>query len=241
MCEGKIELNIIHKIKALEYLKTLPDNVIPLTITSPPYNIGEKHHTSTKSFKAYDEYRDDLPESDYQEDQINVLNELHRCTKEGGSLFYNHKNRIKNGYQITPYEWLLRTNWKIKQELVWQNGTPNMDNIRFYPSTERIYWLVKGEEKTFINIPKSNDLFKDLPVGTEKLHKRAFPLKLAQRFIVCFPSVEFVFDPYMGSATTAIAAIKENKKYLGTEISEQYIKEGLKRIEIEFAQTKMFY
>ena len=55
---------------------------------------------------------------------------------------YQHKNRIKKGVQISPYEWI--KSLFIKQEIVWINES-NFDKIRFYPFTERVYWLTKSK------------------------------------------------------------------------------------------------
>ena len=235
-----MELNKISNEDCLSLLKKVSDNTIDLTITSPPYNLGVKHHTGNNVFNAYDEYKDDLPEDEYQLKQIEVLNEIYRATKEGGSIMYNHKNRIKNGKQITPYEWLLKTEWTLKQEVVWFNGSQNFDKCRFYPMTERIYWLSKGTNTNFINAINQHDLIKDTAEGTDKEHKRAFPVKLARRFIICFPDAELVFDPYMGSGTTAIAALNEKRNYIGAEISKKYFDLANKRIDCENAQTSLF-
>lgn len=217
-----MKLNEIYNEDCISLMKRIEDNKICLTITSPPYNLGKKHHTGNNSFDAYDKYSDDIPEQDYQDNQIQVLNELYRITKEGGSLLYNHKNRIKNGVQISPYSWLLRTNWDIKQEIIWMNGGQNFDKCRFYPMTERIYWLSKGINTDFINNINQHNLLKDKCEGTDKEHKRSFPIKLAQRFIICFPNSKIIFDPYGGSGTTAIAAIKEKKDFIISEISKKY-------------------
>ena len=117
----------------LEVMRELPDESVDLIITSPPYNLGKTHHTGNKRFKSYSEYNDNMPEELYQRWQIEVLQECFRILKPSGSMFYNHKNRIKKGVQITPYEWLLKTDFVIKQEIVWQNGSQNFDKIRFYP------------------------------------------------------------------------------------------------------------
>lgn len=218
----------------------LPSNYIDLTITSPPYNLGEKHHTGNKKFNAYDEYKDNLPEEIYQLEQIEFLEELYRVTKEGGSVMYNHKNRIKDGKQITPYEWLLKTSWTLKQEIVWFNRSQNFDKCRFYPMTERIYWLSKGTTTNFVNSINQHDLLKDTPEGTDKEHKRAFPLKLAQRFIMCFPDAELIFDPYSGSGTTAIACVNEKRNFIGCEISKKYFEASLKRLQNHQSQLQMF-
>jgi site-specific DNA-methyltransferase (adenine-specific) len=217
-----------------------PDGYFDLTITSPPYNLGKKHHTGNNSFSPYDGFTDDMNEAEYQTQQINVLNEIYRATKEGGSLMYNQKNRIKNGAQITPYQWLLQTKWTIKQEVVWFNGSQNFDKCRFYPMTERIYWLSKGIETDFYNKINQHDLFKDTAEGTSKEHKRAFPLSLAERLIMCFPNSQIILDPYSGSGTTAIACINTNKTFVGCEISKQAYSNSIQRIQKHLLQQKLF-
>lgn len=235
-----MEINKIYNESNLETMSRMPDNFVDLTVTSPPYNLGELHHTGNNTFQAYDIYNDNIDENEYQILQIKVLNEIHRITKDGGSIMYNHKNRIKNGKQITPYEWILKTKWIIKQEIVWFNGSQNFDKCRFYPMTERIYWLSKAIKTDFINTINQHDLIKDVAEGTDKIHKRSFPIKLAQRLIMCFPNSKLIFDPYMGSGTTAIVAIKENKSYIGSEISKEYCDIAEKRIKPYLNQVKLF-
>jgi modification methylase len=233
-------INRVVNSNCLDLLKDIVDETIDLTITSPPYNLGVKHHTGNNVFEAYDEYIDDMPEEEYQAEQIKVLNEIYRATKQGGSIMYNHKNRIKNGKQITPYEWLLKTDWILKQEVVWFNGSQNFDKCRFYPMTERIYWLSKGINTNFTNAINQHDLIKDTAEGTDKEHKRAFPVKLAQRFIICFPDAELIFDPYMGSGTTAIAAIREKRNFIGSELSSKYCNNANQRIKNELSAPTLF-
>jgi modification methylase len=235
-----MELNKIYNESNLDTMAKMPNNFIDLTITSPPYNLGKKHHTGNKKFDAYDEYIDDLPEDEYQAKQIKMLNELYRVTKEGGSVMYNHKNRIRKGIQITPYKWLLKTNWTLKQEVVWFNGSQNFDKCRFYPMTERIYWLSKGINTDFVNEINQHDLVNDTAEGTDKEHKRAFPLKLARRLILCFPNSKIIYDPYMGSGTTAEASLYEDKSYLGSETSKKYVKKSETRLNRYLSQLSMF-
>lgn len=221
-------------------MNKIKSNSICLTITSPPYNLGEKHHTGNKKFKAYNTYIDDLPEEEYQQKQIEFLNELFRITKENGSVMYNHKNRIRNGVQISPYEWLLKTNWIIKQEIVWFNRSQNFDKCRFYPMTERIFWLSKNINTEFFNTINQHDLIKDNAEGTNKEHKRAFPLSLAERFIMCFPGSNIIFDPYLGSGTTAIAAHNLNKNFIGCELDTEYYEKAVQRIKSHTSQQRLF-
>ena len=235
-----MEINKIYNENCLDTMAKMPDCFLDLSVTSPPYNLGKKHHTGNNVFNSYDEYNDDLPEDVYQEKQIEMLNELYRVTKEGGSVMYNHKNRIRKGLQISPYEWLFKTKWTIKQEVVWFNRSQNFDKIRFYPMTERIYWLSKGTDTNFTNVINQHDLIKDNAEGTNKEHKRAFPLSLARRFIMCFPDAKVIYDPYMGSGTTAIACIEEKRNFIGSEISNKYTDIANKRVKQHQAQLTMF-
>ena len=217
----------------LEVMKTLPDESVDLIITSPPYNLGKTHHTGNNTFKSYSEYNDDMPEALYQQWQIEVLRECFRILKPTGSLFYNHKNRIKNGVQITPYEWLLKTDFVIKQEIVWQNGSQNFDKIRFYPMTERVYWLTKSAKTKMYNAINHHDFFTRAewqPVGTKGEHKRAYPVKMCEDIIACFDDAETILDPYMGSGTTGVAALKAGRKFIGIELDNTYFQLAQKRL-----------
>ena len=217
----------------LEVLKQIPCDSVDLIITSPPYNLGKTHHTGNNRFKSYSEYNDDMPERLYQTWQTEVLRECFRVLKPTGSLFYNHKNRIKNGVQITPYEWLLKTDFVIKQEIVWQNGSQNFDKIRFYPMTERVYWLAKSPDTKMYNAINHHDIFTRAewqPVKTQGEHKRAYPVKMCEDIISCFEDAKTIFDPFMGSGTTGEASLKLGRDFIGIELDEGYFKIAENRI-----------
>ena len=207
----------------LEVMKDIPDKSIDMILTSPPYNLGNTHHTGNKRHKAYN---DNPPEKKYQEWQIAVLNECYRVLKDDGSIIYNHKNRIKDGVQITPYEWLLKTSFTIKQELVWFNGSQNFDKIRFYPMTERFYWMTKSPKTKLFNAINHHDLFGNdewKAVGTKVSHTRAFPEKMVEDFLTCFPNAKTILDPFAGSGTTGVACKNLNRNYILIEKEPKYI------------------
>lgn len=223
----------LYKGDCLEVMRELPDESIDLIITSPPYNLGKTHHTGSKRFKSYSEYDDNMPEELYQRWQIDVLQECFRTLKPTGSMFYNHKNRIKKGVQITPYEWLLKTDFVIKQEIIWQNGSQNFDKIRFYPMTERVYWLSKSPDTKMFNAINHHDFFTRAewqPVKTQGEHKRAYPVKMCEDIISCFEDAKTIFDPFMGSGTTGEASLKLGRDFIGIELDEGYFKIAENRI-----------
>ena len=66
----------------------------------------------------------------------------------------------------------------------------------------------------------------------KRQHPAPFPDKLAEDLIRCFcPPGGVVLDPFMGSGSTAVAALRHGRKYLGFEISSDYAKIALKRID----------
>lgn len=214
-----------------------PDKYFDLCITSPPYNLGDNHHTGNYRFCPYN---DNMPEEEYQESQINFLNELWRICKDDCSLFYNHKNRIKNGRQITPYEWILDTKWILKEELVWFNGSQNFDKCRFYPMTERVYWLSKGLKTKFLNNINHHDFFNWQAEGTDGEHKRTFPKEMVRDLLSCFDSGLKIIDPYLGSGTTRLVSYSMGFDFTGFEIDKDYYEAQEKRFQTYKAQLTLF-
>lgn len=228
-----MKYNTIINIDCLEGLKSLDDESVDLIITSPPYNLGKSHHTGNNRFKAYTDYNDDMPEELYQKWQTEILNECYRVLKKNGSMWYNHKNRIKNGQQIEPYRWLYNTPFIIKQEIVWQNGSQNFDKCRIYPMTERIYWLTKDKSTKLFNAINHHDVFTRAewqPVKTKGDFKRAYPEQMVEDIISCFPDSNVILDPFSGSGTTCCVAKRMGKQYIGFELSAEYCNIALERI-----------
>lgn len=225
-----IKLDKIYNIDCLKGFKKLKDQSIDLIITSPPFNLGNTHHTGFKKHKSYD---DKMPENDYQKWQVKVLNECFRVLKNNGSMMYQHKNRISKGVQISPYEWLLKTEFVVKQEIVWINRSQNFDKIRFYPFTERVYWLTKSTKTKLNNTINKQDVFdwtEWKPVGTKAQHTRAFPEKLVADMLNVFPDAKVILDPFLGSGTVAYVAKKYHRDYIGFEIDKDFVKQARLRL-----------
>ena len=226
-----LKLNKIYNIDCLKGLKKINDKSIDLIITSPPFNLGNTHHTGFKKHKSYD---DKIPENDYQKWQVKVLSECFRVLKNSGSMMYQHKNRISKGIQISPYEWILKTKFIIKQEIVWINRSQNFDKIRFYPFTERLYWLTKKPETKLFNAINHYDVFdwkEWKPVGTKGNHTRAFPEKMVEDILKCFPNAKIILDAYMGSGTTGVACKNLNREFIGIELDEKYFNIARERLQ----------
>ena len=230
----------------LDVLKTMPENLVDLTVTSPPYNKKTKLKKNNKPSKntiwqpiVYDTIGDNMPEQEYQKNQIDVMNEIHRVTKPGGSLFYNHKVRTLKGIVTHPMEWVTKTKWHLRQEIIWnRKSTFNFGGYRFYQLDERIYWLYKPVTpakkvgaRMISRHAKCSSIWEFVP-DMKNDHPAPFPLDLPLRTILSILDVNdgVVLDPYMGSGTTAVACKLLNKDYIGIDISENYINKANNRI-----------
>lgn len=231
----RMEVNRIYNMDCLKGLKMIPDSSVDLIITSPPYNLGKQHHTGNHIFKSYSEYNDDMPEELYQQWQVEILNECYRILKEDGSMWYNHKNRIRNGVQISPYRWIDKSKFAdlVKQEVVWQNGSQNFDKCRLYPMTERVYWFAKNPKTRMFNAINHHDLFTRAewkPEGTKSRFKRAYPEQMVEDIISCFDNAKIVLDPFSGSGTTCAVAKRMGRDYIGFELGKEYYDLSLERV-----------
>lgn len=230
----------------LTVLKTLPDELVDLGVTSPPYNKGENKKGWLVTNVKYSGATDKLPEDVYQENQIVVLNEIFRVTKPGGSFFYNHKIRWERGVMLHPMDWLGKTKWTIRQEITWDRMiAANIRGWRFWQVEERIYWLYKPNGKDLIgkeSKPKHALLTSvwRFPPEQNNPHPAPFPLALPVRVIYSIMDSEkgIVIDPYCGSGTTLIAAKILGHNFVGIEISREYINLAEKRLQNYKAEIK---
>ena len=118
-----------------------------------------------------------------------------------------------------------------KQEIVWINQSQNFDKIRFYPFTERVYWLAKSPNTKLVNTINKYDVFdwnEWKPVGTKGNHTRAFPEQFVSDMLAVFPC-ENSIRSFMGSGTVAYVC-KKMKEFLGFEINKDYCDQANKRL-----------
>ncbi len=232
---------------ALEILKKLPSNSIDLGITSPPYNKRENKKGWLVDKVIYKGATDNLPEEEYQQIQIEVLNELYRIIKPGGSFFYNHKLRWEKGIMLHPMDWLRKTKWLIRQEIIWDRMIAgNIRGWRFWQVEERIYWLYKPEGNNLIGkeLKSKHALLTSIwriPPENNNPHPAPFPIALPARIIYSIMDDKkegIIIDPYCGSGTTLVAAKILGHHYIGIDISSEYVEYSIKRLENYTSEIK---
>jgi len=243
-----LELNTIALGNTSQVLRSLNSDFFDVGVTSPPYNKGERHKGWLVGNVLYDKTNDNKDEPSYQSEQIDVLNELYRVIKPGGSFFYNHKLRWNRGWMIHPYSWVSKTDWVVRQEIIWnRNIAGNIRGWRFWQIEERIYWLYKPKEEEKkepigpeleSSHAKQTSIWNIRPESKFKWAPNPFPLELPVRCIYSILNDKkgFVIDPYAGSGTTLVAAKLLGHDYLGIEISEEYRQKALERLNNAFLE-----
>ena len=215
----------------LEILRKIPSESVDLGVTSPPYNKQEKNRGWLVSEVRYKKHRDSLSEEEYQENQEAVLNELFRVMKEGGNFFYNHKVRWDRGNMIHPLDWLRKTKWCIRQEIIWNRQIAgNIRGWRFWQIEERIYWLHKPVKGNRIGreLESRHALLTSVWNVRPEMnspHPAPFPIEIPTRIVFSILNEDegIVMDPYMGSGTTAVASRYLGKKFIGIDNCREYI------------------
>ena len=229
----------------LEVLHSLDRDSVEVCVTSPPYNLCKRYSTykvsktSTSMTEKYEQwYPDELPEWDYQGQQQAVIHELMRVCKS--SIFYNHKVRFawhgRNIYRTEsnlhhPMHWLHK--FPIWCEIIWDRCGIGNPSRRYHIQEERVYQI--GKPKKWNNEQKLTNIWR-IPPSKNENHVCTFPDKLVENCILPTTDTEdVILDPYMGSGTTALVAMRYGRKFVGIENDPLYFDLCCERIENEIA------
>ncbi len=236
---AKLPLNKIICGDVVSELKKIPDNSIDLAITSPPYNLKNSTGNGMKDgrggkwskaalMKGYSHHSDDMPHEEYVAWQRACLKETMRTLKEDGAFFYNHKWRVQGGLLQDRHD--IVSGFPVRQIIIWRRkGGINFNRGYFLPTYEVIYLIAKPK---FQLAPKASSLGDVWEFGQDlhNPHPAPFPIDFIER-IIKSTNAKTVLDPFMGSGTTAIAALNLNRNYIGIDISPEYCKMAEERIE----------
>jgi len=232
---------------AVEIMKKMPSGSVDLIVTSPPYNLKNSTGNGMKDgrggkwsnaalMNGYSDHGDNMPHDEYVEWQRACLREMMRLIPEDGAIFYNHKWRVQGGLLQDRQD--IVEGLPVRQIIIWRRkGGINFNRGYFLPTYEVIYLIAKPK---FRLVPKASSLGDIWEIGQElnNKHPAPFPVKLIER-IIGSTEAKIVLDPFMGSGTTAIAAINLNRDYIGMDISDDYCKMADQRIKHHLLQPSL--
>jgi modification methylase len=252
--------NYLNKIicgDTVDVLKKIPDSSIDLVVTSPPYNLKNSTGNGMKDGRGgkwknaalvngYANYNDNMPHDKYVQWQKDCLTEMYRVIKDDGAIFYNHKWRVQAGLLQNRTD--IISDFPVRQIIIWKRkGGINFNPGYFLPTYEVIYLIAKPKFKLAPKANSHGDVW-EFKQEMKNEHPAPFPVALIDR-IITSTNAQVILDPFMGSGTTAIAALGNDRSFIGIDISPEYCEMAEKRIEKNLinsevklmkAQLKMF-
>ena len=245
-------LNKITNGNSLEMLKKIPDKTFDLVFADPPYNlqIGKKlkRPDDSKVNGVNDKWDQFKNFNDYDNFCKLWLTESKRVLKDNGSIWVigTYHNIFRLGYHIQNMGfWILN-------DVIWRknNPMPNFRGTRFTNAHETLIWASKNKKSKYTFNYQSLKCLNDdlqmrsdwtLPIcsGNErikkngkKVHSTQKPESLLYRILLASTNKgDFVFDPFLGTGTTAVVAKKLGRNYFGIEREKKYFKTAKQRLE----------
>lgn len=258
-----MERNKIYNLDCLKLMANMPDNLIDLTVTSPPYDSLRKYHG-------------------YSFDADAIIKELYRVTKPGGVVVWIVGDQTIDGSESGES---FRQALKFKEEkfrlhdtMIYQKmGLGFTPKDKYYQSFEYMFVFSKGAPKTFNPIQVERTGHKHGSVGcksrgtqkkikydpTKKTrnanniwlianhsknaakddlayeHEAIFPEELAKNHILSWSNPgDLVFDPMAGSGTTGVQAALNGRDYILCDCSLKYCELMEKRLVLRLNKTQ---
>jgi adenine-specific DNA-methyltransferase len=237
---------LIYNMDCLEAIKLLPEELVALTVTSPPYNIGKEY----EKLLLLDEYLNWCEQ---------WIAEVYRVTVDRGAFWLNLGYlSMRDRAKAIPISYLLwdKVPFYLIQEVVWNYGAGVAGSKFFSPRNEKFLWYVKNQDKYTFNLDEVRDpnvkypnqkkngkikvnlkgknptdvwQFPKVTSGKNRAskertpHPAQFPVTVVDRIIKSSSNLnDIVLDPFIGSGTTAIVALGLQRQVIGFEIRTDY-------------------
>lgn len=228
-----------------EDMHLIPDHSVHLMVTSPPYNVTK-------------EYDEDLSLQEYLKLLRGVFTETYRVLVDGGRACVNVANLGRKPYlplSVFISNLMLEIGFQMRGDIIWHKGAgagvsmawgswQSASNPVLRDTHEYILVFSKGSFARKKPAGKENTITREhfmewtksvwtmSPKSARRVrHPAPFPVELPYRLIQLYTfSGDIVLDPFLGSGTTAIAALKTGRKYIGFESDPEYVKRSEERI-----------
>jgi site-specific DNA-methyltransferase (adenine-specific) len=218
-------------------MKALPDDCVDLVLTSPPYNVG----------LDYQLFKDEMSEDGFRNLNADWVGQAARIAREGSRLY-----AVLGDKMLWWFRGLAEAEgWIYAQMLAWCK--PNIVGGGSRISGDWNYlaeWILlfrKGKRTPMLDEVLGVNTHSFFVIATPqsnwneevKQHPAQWPEELPRRIIARSPG-ETVFDPFIGSGTTAVAAKKLGRHFLGFEINPEYCRISEERLALLDMQPSLF-
>lgn len=236
-----------------ENMSELPDNCVDLMITSPPYNASK-------------EYDEDLSLKEYLQLLENVFFETYRVLINGGRACINVANLGRRPYiPLSDYISQIMTHigFNMRGEIIWNKAASaspstawgswkSASNPILRDIHEYILIFSKGDYKKEKKSKENTISKEDFIEWTKSIwtmnaesakrigHPAPFPEELPYRLIQLYSfKDDIILDPFIGSGTTAVSALKSNRNFIGYDTNKEYVLLAKRRIEPLLEQNRL--
>ena len=219
----------------LELIDNVQDELVDLILTDIPYNISRPN-----GFAGYDKKNKrtrtgiDFGEWDTEFDISGLKALTAKLKKNGSILIFSSFEQL--GTIIETFDDLI-----IKDKLIWQKTNPFVRNRdrRYISNIEICSWFVKPKSKWTFNRQdeKYESCVMKYPAesggGFKRYHPTQKNLKMTKYLINIHSNVgDLILDPFMGGGTTGVAALQENRNFIGMELEKNYFDIAKERIRL---------
>lgn len=245
--ENKVDPSVLDRVfcKSSENMDEIPDYSVHLMVTSPPYNVTK-------------EYDEDLTLDEYRGLLKRVFAETYKKLVTGGRACVNLANLGRKPYiPLHSYiiQDMLEIGFLMRGEIIWNKASsaspstawgtwlsaanPILRDVHEYilVFSKEAFNRKNAEEKIssvtrddFLEFTRSVWTF---PAESARKvgHPAPFPVELPYRLVQLYTfEGEVVLDPFCGSGSACIAAIKSGRHYIGYDIDEKYVRLAERRI-----------
>jgi site-specific DNA-methyltransferase (adenine-specific)/modification methylase len=245
-------LNKIVNSDSLKLLKTISNKKFDLVFADPPYNLQIKKNLKrpddSKVNGVTDKWDQFKSFADYDNFCKKWLSECKRVLKDNGSIWVigTYHNIFRLGYHMQNMGfWILN-------DVIWKknNPMPNFKGTRFTNAHETLIWASKNKKSKYtFNYQSLKCLNDDLQMRSDwtlpicsgkerikkngkKVHSTQKPESLLHRILLASTNKnDFIFDPFLGTGTTAVVAKKLGRNYFGIEKEKEYFETAVNRLQ----------
>ena len=209
-------------------MNRMDDCSVDIIVADPPYGMSYRSNHRKERYEA-------IAGDDSLEWVEPWAKESYRVLSEDSHMYV-----FCSFHKVDIFKQSIQRHFTVKNVLIWEKNNTSMGDLEgdYAPKYEMILFCAKGRRK--LNGRRDSNILKYKRTGN-KLHPTQKPEDLIRYLIIKSTNKEeIVYDPFMGSGTTAAASYNTERFYIGSEIDKKYYETSIERLDIIGRQGNLF-